>query len=119
MTKEEFDRRVALLVNTASGLLGGSGTDPDSPAAGGMTQGEAIAFYEKIIEDLDVQLEKMAQDFYPPPPKPVVNRTPLTHVTRVETTPVYLEEVIQCWYLWELGSTNCPVHNPGAFGGYR
>ncbi len=66
LTEAEFDRRVETLVRTASSLLGGSGTDPNEPAAHGMSKGQALAFYEKIIDKLDTQLEKMAQEFVPP-----------------------------------------------------
>ena len=59
MNKVEFDRRVALAIKTTQSLLGGSGDDPDSPEAEGMTQSEALSFYEHVIDVLDTQLEEM------------------------------------------------------------
>ena len=65
MTQEEFDRRIAVVVKMTASLLGGSGVDSKSPAAGGMSQSEAVAFYEHVVEALDTRLEEMIEEWHP------------------------------------------------------
>lgn len=65
MTQEEFDRRIAVVVKMTASLLGGSGVDSKSPAAGGMSQSEAVAFYEHVVEALDTRLEEMIEEWQP------------------------------------------------------
>lgn len=65
MTKEEFERRIGVVLKTTASLLGGSGTDAKSPEAGGMSQGEAVAFYEQVVEQLDAKLEEMIEAWKP------------------------------------------------------
>ena len=65
MTKEEFERRIGVVLKTTASLLGGSGVDSKSPEAGGMTQSEAVAFYEHVVEQLDARLEDMIEAWKP------------------------------------------------------
>ena len=65
MTQEEFDRRIAVVVKMTASLLGGSGVDSKSPEAGGMSQSEAVAFYEHVVEALDTRLEEMIEAWHP------------------------------------------------------
>ena len=71
MTKEEFERRVAVVLKVVEEL---AKLTPDSDDDGlqvnemGMTRGEALAFYERLVEDLDARLEKMMESWEDPLP---------------------------------------------------
>ena len=70
MTKEEFERRVGVVLTVAEQLsLSESKNETEPPQNEmGMTRGEALAFYERLVEDLDARLEKMMESWEDPLP---------------------------------------------------
>ena len=63
MNKEEFERRVAVVLKVAEGLAKPTPDSDDGLQVNeiAMTKGEALAFYERLVEDLDAQLEQMME----------------------------------------------------------
>lgn len=70
MTKEEFERRVGVVLTVAEQLSLSESKNATEPPQNemGMTRGEALAFYERLVEDLDACLEKMMESWEDPLP---------------------------------------------------
>lgn len=70
MEREEFERRVVVVLKVAEGLATPTLDNEKDLQSNeeAMTQGESLAFYERLVEEFDAHLERMMEGWQEPLP---------------------------------------------------